>query len=85
MQGGGDQSRFLMENPNPRVVKEGEDYEVTQHSCSDFGDLVSVKMTPQRLASLLNRGYNVSGATVVPSPLAANLPNTPTTDKTRIP
>ncbi|KAH3885430.1 hypothetical protein DPMN_009423 [Dreissena polymorpha] len=46
MQGGGDQSRFLIENPHPRVVKEGVDYEVTQQGCSDSGDLVSVKMTP---------------------------------------
>ena len=78
MQGGGDQSRFLIENPHPRVVKEGVDYEVTQQGCSDSGDLVSVKMTPQLLASLLNRGSNVSGEAVVPSPLAANLPYTPT-------
>ncbi|KAH3750696.1 hypothetical protein DPMN_185226 [Dreissena polymorpha] len=78
MQGGGDQSRFLIESPNPRVVEEGVDYEVPQQNCSDSGDLVSVKMTPQVLASLLNRGSDVSGEAVVPSPLAANLPYTPT-------
>ncbi|KAH3868558.1 hypothetical protein DPMN_031707 [Dreissena polymorpha] len=35
-------------------------------------------MTTQVLASLLNRGSNVSGEAVVPSPLAGNLPYTPT-------
>ncbi|KAH3787840.1 hypothetical protein DPMN_165969 [Dreissena polymorpha] len=35
-------------------------------------------MTQQVLASLLNRGSNVSGEAIVPSPLAANLPYTPT-------
>lgn len=78
MQGGNDQStsRYLIENVNPKEVREGVDYELTQQEVTD-GELVNVKMTPQTLASLMGQGSSISNGVVIPSQLST-APYTPT-------
>ncbi|KAH3890647.1 hypothetical protein DPMN_014732 [Dreissena polymorpha] len=67
MQGGGDQSRYLIENTHPKEVQEGVDYELAAHETiyQGQGELVNVKMTPQVFANLFN-GPGMSTGTALP-------------------
>ena len=67
MQGGGDQSRYLIENAHPKDVQEGDDYKLAAHETSDQGqdELVNVKMTPQVFANLF-KGPGMSTGTALP-------------------
>ncbi|KAH3851868.1 hypothetical protein DPMN_094355 [Dreissena polymorpha] len=67
MQGGEDQSRYLIENTHPKEVQEGVDYELAVHETIDQGqgELVNVNMTPQVFANLFN-GHGMSTGTALP-------------------
>ncbi|KAH3789856.1 hypothetical protein DPMN_168045 [Dreissena polymorpha] len=67
MQGGGDQSKDLVENAHPKEVQEGDDYKLAAHETSDQGqgELVNVKMTPQVFANLF-KGPGMSTGTALP-------------------